>query len=45
MIQLLIVDDHALIREGLRWGLAESDVMVMAEATDGSPPGASFSTR
>lgn len=34
-IRLLIVDDHDLVREGLRLTFAGTDVEVVAEATDG----------
>lgn len=35
-IRLMIVDDHAIVRDGLRWTLeAEPDVEVVAEACDG----------
>lgn len=35
-IRLMIVDDHAIVRDGLRWSLEEEpDVEVIAEACDG----------
>jgi DNA-binding NarL/FixJ family response regulator len=34
-IRLLIVDDHDLVREGLRMAFAGTDVVVVAEAADG----------
>lgn len=36
MIRVLIVDDHPVVRKGLRWGLQESsDIEVVDEAGDG----------
>jgi NarL family two-component system response regulator LiaR len=36
MIRLLIVDDHAIVREGLRTLLAEApDLEIVGEAADG----------
>lgn len=34
-IRLLIVDDHKLVREGLKLSFADSDIQVVAEAIDG----------
>lgn len=34
-IRLLIVDDHELVREGLRMAFADSDIQIVAEAADG----------
>lgn len=35
-VKLLIVDDHPLFRQGVRWALASySDILIVAEASDG----------
>ena len=36
MIRVVIVDDHAVVREGLRAVLRTSDVEVVGEASDGA---------
>lgn len=42
-IRLLIVDDHELIREGLKLSFAGSEVQVIAEAADGEAAFAALS--
>ena len=35
MIRVLIVDDHTMVRESLRWGCEHAGMVVVAEAADG----------
>jgi two-component system response regulator DegU len=35
MVQVLIADDHAMVREGLRWALVHAGYEVVGEAADG----------
>ena len=37
MIRVLVVDDHAILRDGIRWLLeSQDDILVVGEAGDGS---------